>query len=179
MELWSVGVVELWRDEIKVPTMIVLGANDELLGAEIGHGMYPHLKCDKALVTVENLPHTWAAPKILAAWRSWLAHIYFDRKISTLTAEAILSKSEITVSGHIQSNVENVVAVRIFFAHNKKNDWRDIHWESIEIALKDGKFSKSLTLEEERNFGYFVEVEDHHDISGPSYASTPVSVYRY
>jgi PhoPQ-activated pathogenicity-related protein len=169
----------MWRDEIKVPTMIVLGSNDELLGAEAGHGMYPHLNCDKALVTVENLPHTWAASKILAAWRVWLGHIFFDRKIPKIQTDAILSKESITISGEVGGDLKNIVSVRIFHAHNKKNDWRHIHWIPIEIDLTDGKFSKTLTLEKERNFGYFVEVEDSHTITGSGYVSTPVNLYRY
>lgn len=171
----------MWHDKLTTPIMIALGTNDELLGTECGHALYPYLKSDKAMVTVENLPHTWAAEKILAGWRIWLAHIYFGRSLPQVTSTAKITTKEVEIQIVIKSS-SPVKAVRVFYAYNKKNDWRQITWNSTtisQIPSEKGSYLTTLPLKAEHNFGYFVQVEDYEEESGSGFVATPVSLYRY
>lgn len=63
-----------WRDSLTTPWLVVNGTNDPFFAADVAQSMR-HAKGPATLVAVDNVTHTWASQKILAAWRMWLDHL--------------------------------------------------------------------------------------------------------
>ena len=167
----------LWRQQIKSSYMIAIGTNDEFTGLGTPDGMIKYFEGDKAILYIDNLPHTWTSIKHLAAWKMWLAHIYRGRNIPTieLKSETINSKLKITVIAKSSTEIRNV---NLYYSFNKTFDWRFAKWEYYKMDKVNKTYNFSLNLLPDMNLAYYVEVEDFDESSGSGYVSSLVEFIR-
>jgi len=167
----------VWRDKIQSSYLVALGTNDEFYALGTPNGMMSKFEGDKAFLYVDNLPHSWVSTKHLAAWRMWLAHNFYKRKVPTVTAQSDTKGAQLTVTAQINSP-NTIKGTRLFYAYNRTSDWRFAKWSSI--AMKDSGDAKKaiVTLKKDMNLAYYVEVEDFHEKGGTGYASSLVELVR-
>ncbi|ABV88160.1 PhoPQ-activated protein PqaA family protein [Shewanella pealeana] len=167
----------LWKKKINTPYFVALGTNDEFFGLGAPNGMMSELKGDKAFLYVDNLRHSWVSKKHLHSWRTWLAHVFYDRKLPTVEVESQVEGSKVNVIADVASS-NTLKHVRLYYSVNRSLDWREAKWEFKAMKMVNGKFQSQLEKIDGKNLAYYVEVEDFHDKGGIGYSSSLVEINR-
>ncbi|RTR27189.1 PhoPQ-activated protein PqaA family protein [Shewanella atlantica] len=167
----------LWRKKINTPYFVALGTNDEFFGLGAPNGMMSELKGDKAFLYIDNLRHSWVSKKHLHSWRTWLAHVFYDRKLPTVEVKSEESESAINVVANVSSS-NTLKQVRLYYSVNSSLDWREAKWQVKSMEMVDGQFQADLDRVVGKNIAYYVEVEDFHDKGGIGYLSSLVTIER-
>ena len=167
----------IWRQQIKSSFMIAIGTNDEFTGLGTPDGMIKNFEGDKAILYIDNLPHTWTSIKHLNAWRMWLAHIYRGRDIPKIELKSETGNSTLKITVFPKSSTE-IRNVRLYYSFNKTSDWRFAKWEYITMEKDNDSYICSLDLMSDMNLAYYVEVEDLDDSSGSGYISSLIEFIR-
>lgn len=167
----------IWRDKIQSSYLVALGTNDEFYALGTPNGMMSKFEGDKAFLYIDNLPHSWVSQKHLAAWRMWLAHNFYGRKVPAVEMKSDFRGQQVVVTAVVTSP-NTVKSVRLFRAYNPTNDWRFVKWFSIPMRGPEGEKRGVLAIKEGMNLAYYVEVEDFHEKGGTGYVSSLVELVR-
>lgn len=166
-----------WRKKITTPYFVALGTNDEFFGLGAPNGMMNALEGDKAFLYVDNLRHSWVSNKHLHSWRTWLAHVFYDRKLPTVALESQTNGSKVDVAAAVAS-ANTLKKVRLYYSINASLDWREAEWKFKPMEMLDGQFQAQLEKVAGKNLAYYVEVEDFHYKGGIGYSSSLVEIIR-
>jgi PhoPQ-activated pathogenicity-related protein len=164
----------IWRKQIKAAYMIAIGTNDEFTGLGAPDGMIKNMEGDKALLYIDNLPHTWTSLKHLSAWRMLISHTFYNRQIPSIEINKKVQNSHLYVNAKID-NFNEIKGVKLFYSFNKSSDWRFSQWELIPMNFEDGEYKAVLQIRKDMKLAYYVELEDYHNKGGIGYVSTPIS----
>jgi len=167
----------IWKKNITTPYFVALGTNDEFFGLGAPNGMMSELGGDSAFLYVDNLKHTWVSTKHLHAWRSWLAHVFYDRELPEIRVDAETKGSIVSVSADVLSP-NTLKNVRLYYSVNGLLDWRSAKWQYKKMELVSGRFQADLEKIAGKHLAYYVEVEDFHDKGGIGYLSSLVKIDR-
>jgi|GEM_PF-1134136 len=167
----------IWKKKITTPYFVALGTNDEFFGLGAPNGMMSELDGDKAFLYVDNLKHTWVSNKHLHSWRTWLAHVFYDRKLPTVDVESQENGSKVNVVADVASS-NTLKNVRLYYSVNRSLDWREAKWEFKSMEMVGGQFQAQLEKIDGKHLAYYVEVEDFHDKGGIGYLSSLVEIKR-
>ena len=167
----------IWRNRITTPYFVALGTNDEFYSLGAPNGMMEKLQGDTAFLYIDNVPHTWVSQKHLAAWRMWLAHVFYERELPKIRVSTESEQSSLVVNAYVKAP-SPIKGVRLFYSYNGSNDWRFAEWNSSPMKIiEEGSYTAGLALDEENNLAYYVEVEDHGK-GGTGYTSSLVDIIR-
>lgn len=161
----------IWRKQIKSTYMIAIGTNDEFTGLGAPDGMIKNMEGDKALLYIDNLPHTWTSLKHLAAWRMLLSHAFYERKIPIIEVKKNVRNSLLHVNAKV-INFNEIKSVKLYYSFNKSSDWRFAKWESLLMNEENDGYATVLQLKPDLKLAYYVEVEDFHKEGGAGFVSS-------
>lgn len=95
---------------VNVPMMYVIGTNDNLFNSFDDHGFYPFYQGDKSFAYVPNYLHGMGTSKHVQAVRAWVAHCFWNRPVTKVSALGTVDEGALNVSAvaHSQSDIESV-----------------------------------------------------------------------
>ncbi len=95
---------------VNVPMMNVIGTNDNLFNSFDDHGFYPYYQGDKSFAYVPNYAHGMGTSKHVQAVRAWVAHCFWERPATSVSALGSLDQGVLKVSAvvHSQADIESV-----------------------------------------------------------------------
>ncbi len=167
----------IWKKKITTPYFVALGTNDQFYGLGAPNAMMSELESDKAFLYVDNVDHTWVSRKHLHSWRTWLAHVFYDRKLPKIKVETQTNGPTLSVVADV-SSPNTLKNVRLYYSVNRSLDWRSAKWEFKSMERVNGRFEAELEKVVGKNLAYYVEVEDFHDKGGLGYVSSLVQINR-
>ncbi|MFF2133128.1 PhoPQ-activated protein PqaA family protein [Streptomyces olivochromogenes] len=162
-----------WRDSLTTPWLVVNGTNDPFFAVDVAQSMR-HAKGPTTLVAVDNVTHTWASQKILAAWRMWLDHLANGRPLPTLENLTVdRSSDHLTVT--TRTNTPNTAA-HLATAGIRGTDWRQAKWSLTSMTqTADGTYRVSVPFPADTSMAWYVELR-HGSPSDPGFVTSAVKV---
>jgi hypothetical protein len=110
---------------VNVPMMYVIGTNDNLFNSFDDHGFYPFYQGDKSFAYVPNYLHGMGTSKHVDVVRAWVAHCFWNRPVTKVSALGTVGEGALNVSAvvHSQSDIESV---RVHYCYLQGPRFRDV-----------------------------------------------------
>ncbi|MBT7866749.1 MAG: hypothetical protein HN763_10405, partial [Opitutales bacterium] len=150
---------------VNVPMMYVIGTNDNLFHSFDDHGFYPFYKGDKSFAYVLNYAHGMGTSKHVDAVRAWVAHCFWERPVTTVSALGSMDAGILNVSAvvHSQSDIESVSVHYCYLQGPRFRDVKD-RYQSTPMKRMGESSLWEATLPPSESAGqevyWYVEVND-------------------
>ena len=99
---------------VNVPVMYVIGTNDNLFNNFDDHGFYPLYQGDKSFAYVPNYRHGMGSAIHAEVARAWIAHSFWGRPTTSVTALESVDQNALTISAIVKSKAE-ITSVRLYY----------------------------------------------------------------
>jgi PhoPQ-activated pathogenicity-related protein len=157
-------IVDPWfyRDRLKMPKLLIHGANDRYWATDATSLFWNDLSGEKSLLTVPNSGHGLEdRARVVATLTSFFHHVAGSRSFPTLTCrnatEAKQRKLRLTTT-------EKPTEARLWVAHSATMDFRDSKWESSPMRADGDAYVADITVPETGGIAWFCEAV----FTGPS-----------
>lgn len=125
----------LFLSRIKVPVMYLIGTNDNLFNSFDDHGFYPYYEGDKSFAYVPNYRHGMGTSAHVKAYRAWIAHCFWGRPTTTVTALESTDNGKLNVSALVNSQAE-ITSVRLYYCFLKAKEFNDDKDSYQSVSMK-------------------------------------------
>jgi hypothetical protein len=150
---------------VNVPMMYVIGTNDNLFNSFDDHGFYPFYQGDKSFAYVPNYLHGMGTSKHVDVVRAWVAHCFWNRPVTKVSALGTVGEGALNVSAvvHSQSDIESV---RVHYCYLQGPRFRDVkdRYQSTPMKRVGESSLWEATLPPSESAGqevyWYVEVND-------------------
>jgi PhoPQ-activated pathogenicity-related protein len=147
---------------VNVPVMYLIGTNDRLFHSFDDHGFFPFYTGDKSFAYVANYGHGMATPTHVDALRAWVAHCFWGRPVTRLTALETGEEGVLRVRALVRSEAA-ITSVRLHYAvlggpqfQDARDRYTSIPMQGLEDTLSWEVVIPGLTGE----VYWYVEVAD-------------------
>jgi hypothetical protein len=100
---------------VTVPVMYIIGTNDQLFDSFNDHGFYPFYTGDKSFAYVPNYGHGKGTETHADLFHAWIAHCFWGRSVTHLTALANPNGDGLNVEAIVRSDKSETREVNLYY----------------------------------------------------------------
>jgi PhoPQ-activated pathogenicity-related protein len=170
-----IRMVDPWfyRDRLKMPKLLVHGANDRYWATDATSVYWKDLPGEKSLLIAPNSGHGLEdRPRVIASTVAFFHHVAGNATFPELTASSEKDGSKRIL--RVRSTVKPTAA-RLWVAHSDSLDFRPAKWESTPMKEDGGSYVGEVSVPDKGGVAWFGELE-FAGPSGPYNLSTPAHV---
>jgi len=173
-----VSMVDPWyyRKQLKMPKLIINGANDRYWSTDSTRIYWDELKGEKSLLSVPNAGHGLEdRVRILNSMTAFFHSVASGRPMPRLKQKLAAKDGKVRVA--VKTDFKPL-EVRVWVARAPDLDFRPVKWEATPVPLRDGGKEYFLELPAAAAGGRAVFAEAEYEQDGRRFTlSTPTTVY--